>query len=44
MISTNLSNGMCTENAYLKVILQVYADHDGLFTISNNIVTNIVQM
>ena len=45
MLSTNIYNDMCTENAYRKFNLQVYADHGGLFTIYPiNIVTNIIQM
>ena len=32
MVSTNIPNDACTENAYRKFNLQVYADHGGLFT------------
>ena len=31
------------KNAYRKFNLQVYADHVELFTVSNNIVTSIIQ-
>ena len=44
MVSANLPNDVCTENAYRKFKLQVYADPGGSFTIFPiNIVTNIVQ-
>ena len=33
MVSTNLPNDLCTENAYSEFNLQGYADHGGLFTI-----------
>ena len=33
---------MCTENAYKKFNLQVYAEHVELVTVSNKIVTSIV--
>ena len=44
MVSTNLPNNVCSENAYRKFNLQVYADHGGLFTMYPiNRVTSIMQ-